>query len=86
MIKHNPRLSGVLVTGSDGEKALKDALIIGFSSAVHLLCDIHMEDNVRAKLLKFNMPSDVIDQYMTDIFGRRLKSQGPERTCGLFFC
>ena len=75
MIKHNPRLSGVLVTGSDGEKALKDALNIGFSSAVHLLCDIHMEDNVRAKLLKFNMPSDVIDQYMTDIFGRRLKSQ-----------
>ena len=64
MIKHNPQLSGVLCTRSDGEKPLKDALNIGFSSAVHLLCDIHMEDNVRAKLSKLNMPNDIIDQYM----------------------
>lgn len=75
MIKHNPRLSGVLVTGSDGEKPLKDALNTGFSSAVHLLCDIHMEDNVKAKLAKLNMPKIVIDQYMTDIFGRRLENK-----------
>ena len=75
MIKHNPRLSGVLVTGSDGEKPLKDALNIGFSSAVHLLCGIHMEDNVRAKLLEHNMPNDIVDQFMADIFGRRLKNQ-----------
>ena len=73
--KHNLRLSRVLVTGSDGEKPLKDALNIRFSSAVHLLCDIHMEDNVRAKLSNLNMPKDVIDQYMTDIFGIRLENQ-----------
>ena len=70
MIKHNPRLSGVSVTGSDGEKPLKDALNIGFSSAVHLQCDIRMEDKVREKLWNLNMPKDGINQYMTDIFGR----------------
>jgi hypothetical protein len=75
MIKHNPLLSGVLVTGSEGEKPLKDALNIVFSSAVHLLCDIHIEDNVRAKLSNLNMPKDGINQYMTDIFGRRLENQ-----------
>jgi hypothetical protein len=30
MIKHNPRLSGVLVSGSDGEKPLKITLILDF--------------------------------------------------------
>ena len=75
MIKHNPRLSRVLVTGSDAKKPLKDALNIGFSSAVHLLCDVHMEDNMKAKLLKLNMPNDIVNQFMTGIFGRRLKSQ-----------
>jgi hypothetical protein len=74
MIKHNPRLSGVLVTGSDGEKPLEDALNIGFSSEAHLLCDIHMEDNVRGKLSKLSMPN-TNDQYMTDIFGRRVENQ-----------
>ena len=70
MIKHNPRLSGLLVTGSDGEKTLKDALNVGFSSAAHLLCDIHMEDNI-------------IEQFTTDIFGKRL---GNNHIKGLVDC
>ena len=45
MRKHNPRPSGVEVTGSNGEKALKEASNVEFSSALYLLCDIHMEDN-----------------------------------------
>ena len=72
--KHNPSPSGVEVTGSNGEKALKDALNVGFSSAVYLLCDIHMEDNIEEKLSSISMPEYIIEQFMTDIFGKRLEN------------
>ena len=75
MIKHKSSLSGVLVTGSDGEKLLMDALNIGFSSAAHLLCDVDMEDNIKSKLSQLKIPKAAAEQYMTDIFGRRVENK-----------
>lgn len=75
MIKHKSSLSGVLVTGSDGEKPLKDALNTGFSTAAHLLCDVHMEDNIQSKLSQLNIPKVTAERYLTDIFGRRVENK-----------
>lgn len=55
-------------TGTDGERALINALGAGFQRAVPLLCYIYSERNVRAKGRKFGMPSALVERICQDLY------------------
>lgn len=83
MIKYNPNLQGLLVYGSDGEKNLSDAFDSCFTKSKHLLCDIHMKDNIKKKLADLNIKGEEAKDYINDIFGRQIQS---EKVPGLVDC
>ena len=51
-----------------------------YPNALHLLCDVHMRDNIYSKLSKLQIPRGTANEYMVDIFGKDL---GRERQPGL---
>ena len=40
--------------------------------AHHLLCDLHMKDNIRAKLTKTNLNTLQVNEVVEDIFGKKI--------------
>ena len=80
MIKLHASTQNVLLYGMDGEKALAEGFGRPLPYARHLMCDIHMKDNISSKLSELGIKSNVADQYKTDIFGQ---NQGSERSPGL---
>ena len=50
MVQEQPALVNVKVFGTDGDKNLSQAFSACFGTAHHLLCDIHMQDNIERKL------------------------------------
>jgi len=54
-----------------------------FPFAIHLLCDIHMEDNVMRKLTDLGIPKTLAKEYRKEIFGRKV---GSAREPGLVDC
>ena len=70
MLQENPALQNVKVFGTDGEKSLSLAFCTCFGMAHHLLCDIHMHDNIRRKLTKLGITGQQARHYLNEIFGR----------------
>lgn len=66
--------------GSDGEKAIYQAFGDIFPNAVHLRCEIHMRDNVDAKLKVLGISEAVAKEMTADLFGTYL---GNEKYKGL---
>ena len=60
--------------GSDGEKALVDAVIHEFRFAIHLFCSIHVRRNVKNKLPERKFPENVANEITDDIFGKQVGS------------
>lgn len=83
MIKYNPKIQGVLVYGSAGEKNLSDAFDSCFTLSKHLLCDIHMKDNIKKKLSDLNIKGHIGKEYIYDIFKKQIQS---EKVPGLVDC
>ena len=50
--------------GTDGDKALVEALSHNFPIATQLRCFIHFKKNVEQKLCDFGMPSALIQEYI----------------------
>ena len=67
-----PALKDLKVFGSDSETNLYEPFIDLFRSATHLLCDLHIKDNVQSKLRDLNFNITKKDEVMCDIFGKRL--------------
>ncbi|XP_028411673.1 uncharacterized protein LOC114534428 [Dendronephthya gigantea] len=80
MIKLNPATRNTLVYGTDGEKAVSDAFGSCLPNAKHLLCDLHMRDNISSKLHELGIRGEVAKSIVLDVFGRRV---GGERIPGL---
>lgn len=80
MVKLNPETRKTLVYGTDGEKALGDGFGWPLVNAQHLLCDLHMKDNISAKLHDLGIRGETAKDVMNDIFG---KIVGSERVPGL---
>ena len=80
MVKLKPEIRQTLVYGTDGEKALWDGFGWTLANAQHLLCDLHMKDNIAAKLQELCIRGETAQILMTDIFG---KTAGSERIRGL---
>ena len=80
MIKLKPEIRKTLVYGTDGEKSLWDGFGWTLANARHLLFNLHMKDNIAAKLQELGIRGETAQIFMTDIFG---KTAGSERTRGL---
>ena len=55
-------------TGTDGERALINALGAGFQRAAPLLCYIHTERKVRAKGRKLGLSSALVERICQDLY------------------
>lgn len=77
MIRYDPDLRGILAFGTDGELALSKAFESAFPFAVHLLCDMHMEDTITSKLKDLGIRGLEAKQYKVDIFGGQCDPSSP---------
>ena len=64
-------LKHVLAFGSDGDKAMVEALSHNFPFAVQLRCFLHFKKNVEQKLKELGIPAQVVQEFLSDIFGKR---------------
>ena len=71
MIRYDPDLQGILAFGTDGELALSKAFESAFPFAVHLLCDMLMEDTITSKMKDLGIRGLEAKQFMADIFGSK---------------
>ena len=55
MIKANKNLKNILVFRTYSEKKLHDSVSSVFTFSMRLLCDLHMKDNMRSKLLELRI-------------------------------
>lgn len=69
VVKMNTKTQSGLAYGTDREKALCQDFGRPLPFAVHLLCDLHMKDNISAKLTDLQVPRSISQQYKNDIFG-----------------
>ena len=60
--------------GTDGEKALSEGFGRPLPFAMHLMCDIHVKDNIDSKLSELGIRAPVAEEYRADIFGKNLGS------------
>lgn len=63
-------MKSLKVFGTDGDKNLSDALEVCFTSVKHILCDIHMQDNIERKLKELGVPKKGVNAYINEIFGK----------------
>lgn len=74
MVKLHAPSQNALVYGTDGEKALSEGFGRPLPFALHLMCDIHMRDNIDSKLSQLGIRAPVSEEYRTDIFGKNIGS------------
>ena len=67
-----PALKDLKLFGSDSETNVFKPFVDLFPLATHLLCDLHMKDNVQSKLSDLNFNITEKDEVMRDVFGKRL--------------
>ena len=65
-------LQHVLAFGTDGDKAIVEALSHSFPFAIQLRCSLHFKKNVEHKLKEFGFPTQVMQEFVSDIFGKRV--------------
>ena len=75
MIKLHAPIQNVLVYGTDGEKALAEGFGRPLPYALHLMCDIHMKDNISSKLAELGIPAVVAEEFRNDIFGKKYRNK-----------
>lgn len=65
-------LQGVRAFGTDGERPLADAFGHEFTFSQRLTCFIHVRRNVKEKCSNCNIPSNLTNKIMDDIFGSKV--------------
>ena len=73
------KLEGIRAFGTDGEEALSDAFKHEFGFAQCLTCFIHVRRNLKdklaeCKLAECNIPVDLSQKILDDVFGKKLGS------------
>lgn len=64
-----PNLRDVQCFGTDGEKALEEALHTQFRFATHLRCFLHFRGNIESKLADLGISKTNAQEFVRDIFG-----------------
>lgn len=67
-----PALRQLMAFGTDGDKGLIEAFTHNFPYSIQLRCFIHFKKNVEAKLKDLGLPSSVSQEFIDDIFGKRV--------------
>ena len=71
LIGLQPKICSIQAIGTDGEKALIDALSQNFSHASQVRCFRHLQQNVEQHLRDNQFPLGVVKEFIQDIFGWR---------------
>ena len=71
LIGLQPKICSIQAIGTDGEKALVDALSQNFSHASQVRCFHHLQQNVEQHLRDNQFPLGVVKEFIQDIFGWR---------------
>jgi len=74
MVKLHAPTQNVLVYGTDREKALSESFGRPLPLALHLMCDIHMKDNIDSKLTELGIRAPAAEEYRADMFGKNVDS------------
>ena len=69
LVSLNPATKNLLAFGTDDERALVEAFEETFDCAVHLLCERHMQNTLKAKFKALSVPSAYQAQFLQDTFG-----------------
>jgi len=62
----------VLAFGTDGDKAMVEALSHNFPFLIQLRCFLHFKKNVEQKLRDLGIPSHLVQEFVADIFGKHV--------------
>ena len=81
MIKANKKLKNILVFGTDSEKNLHASISSVLTSSMHLLCDLHMKDNIKSKLVELGIANEKRYVIFDDIFGKTVRNVKEEGFC-----
>ena len=74
----NKTLRNVRAFGTDGQESMIEAFGHSFPHAMHLSCFTHFKKNSIEKLKEYGIPSQVSDEFVADIFGKRSGSMYEE--------
>jgi len=69
LLQECPKLVDLKVFGTDGDVNLSSVFQACFPINKHLLCDIHMFNNIERKLIKLGISGKLKIEYLNDIFG-----------------
>ena len=71
-----PKLQDIQCFGTDGEKALEEALCTQFKYATHLHCFLHFQVNIESKLSELGVSKFNAREFIHDIFGNPVLFEG----------
>ena len=71
MLRLEPKIAGMRVFGSDSEKKFHKQFSNLFPTAIHLLCDLHMKDNIQNKLKDLQFRNCEKEEILADTFGKK---------------
>ena len=72
LVSHAKKLHEVQAFGTDGDPALIEAFTHNFPSARQLRCFLHLKKNFLSKLRDNGIPPAVSQEFISDIFGKRI--------------
>ena len=64
--------------GTDGDEALVEAFTHNFPFATQLRCFLHVKRNILSKLKERGIPSSFSEEFIADMFGRRISDRYEE--------
>ena len=82
LIGCRPALRQLMAFGTDGDKGLVEAFTHSFPYSIQLRCFIHFRRNVEEKLKSLGLPSSVSQEFLDDIFGKRVGNTFQEGLVG----
>ena len=72
LIGLSPKLQGVKAFGTDGEQALANAFNHEIPFSQQLICSVHVHQNIKQKCNELQIPSDLSQKILNDIFGIKI--------------
>lgn len=72
LICFNKKLQQIQAFGTDGDEALVEAFTHNFPFAIQLRCFLHVKRNILSKLKDRGIPSSVSEEFISDMFGKRI--------------
>ena len=78
LICFNKRLQQIQAFGTDGDEALVEAFTHNFPFATQLRCFLHVKRNILSKLNERGIPSSFSEEFIADMFGRRISDRYEE--------